>query len=80
MWRHGNVSYKWFYEVQNGHIQQQDWHGLTLILAWINNYIHYNVWDKITYPFPNLDCVTIDIWEWISNFVPDLTCHVTTQD
>ena len=21
--------------------------------AWISNYIHYNVWEEITYPFPN---------------------------
>ena len=25
--------------------------SLTLIPAWIRNYIHYNVWDEITYPF-----------------------------
>ena len=29
-------------------------HELTLILAWINNYIHYKVWDSMTYPFPSL--------------------------
>ena len=23
-------------------------HGLTLIPAWISNYIHYKVWDEIT--------------------------------
>ena len=28
-------------------------HGITLIPAWISNYIHYNVWDEITYPSPN---------------------------
>ena len=27
--------------------------GLTLIPAWINIYIHFKVWDEITYPFPN---------------------------
>ena len=26
-------------------------HGLTLIPAWISNYIHYNMWDEITNPF-----------------------------
>ena len=26
-------------------------HGLTLIPASISNYIHYKVWDEITYPF-----------------------------
>ena len=30
------------------------WHGLTLIPALIKNYIHYKVWDEITYPFINL--------------------------
>ena len=30
-------------------------HGLTLIPAWINNHIHYKVWDEITYPFLNFD-------------------------
>ena len=29
------------------------WHGLTLILARITNYIHYKVWDEISYPFHN---------------------------
>ena len=27
--------------------------GLTLITAWISNYIHYEMWDEITYPPPN---------------------------
>ena len=31
-------------------------HGLTLILAWISNYIHYKLWDEITYPFLNFNC------------------------
>ena len=30
-------------------------HGLTLIPAWISNYIHYNVWDEVTYPFLNFN-------------------------
>ena len=31
------------------------WHGLTLILTWISNYIHYKVQDEIAYPFPNFN-------------------------
>ena len=27
--------------------------------AWISNYIHYNVWDEITYPFLNFNGATI---------------------
>ena len=34
------------------------WHplnqrGLTLFPAWMSNYIHYEIWDEIIYPFPN---------------------------
>ena len=33
-------------------------HGLTLIQALISNYIQYNVWDEITYPFLNFNRAT----------------------
>ena len=38
-----------------------DKHGLTLILAWISNYIHYNVCE-ITYPLPNFNGITVEVW------------------
>ena len=28
--------------------------------TWINNYIHYNVWDEITYPFLNFNGATVE--------------------
>ena len=28
------------------------------------------MWDKNTYQFPNFNCATIEVWEWISNFIP----------
>ena len=37
-------------------------HGLTLILTWISNYIHYNVWDEIISPFPNFNDETVEVW------------------
>ena len=37
-------------------------HGLTLIPAMISNYIDHNTWSEIT-------CGTVEIWEWISNFI-----------
>ena len=49
--------------------------GLTLITAWISNYIHYEMWDEITYPPPNFQhCsrAAIEGWEWISNFIHTL--------
>ena len=50
------------------------WHGLTLIPAWISNYIHYKVWDEITDQFPNFN----DYTEWIGNLIPQFTGHVLT--
>ena len=49
----GKAEYTWgqFYK-----------HGLTLIPTWISIYIHYKVWDEITYPFPNFNCCAIDVW------------------
>ena len=51
-------------------------HGLTLISALISNYIHYKVWDEITYPFSNFNSATVEVWEWISNFIPHFTGHM----
>ena len=36
-------------------------HGLTLIPAWIGNYIHYKEWDEITYPSLNFNSATIEV-------------------
>ena len=27
------------------------------------------VWDEITYPFPNFNGYTIEVWEWVSNII-----------
>ena len=49
------------------HISKRDpWvpfyqHGLTLIPAWISNYIHYKVWDEITNPFLNFNGATVEV-------------------
>ena len=51
-----------------------------LLLIWIkfdpsidNDYIDYKVWAEITYPFPNFNSATFEVWEWISNFIPCAT-------
>ena len=28
------------------------------------------VTDEITYPFPNLNGATVEVWEWKRNFIP----------
>ena len=36
-------------------------HGLTLIRAWISNYINYKVWGEITYRFINFNGATVEV-------------------
>ena len=43
------------------------WYGSTSILAWINNNEPHKVWNEITYPFPNFNGCTSEVWEWIRN-------------
>ena len=51
--------------------------GLTVIPAWINNYIHCKVWCENTYPFLKIE--PLKCWEWISNFNPHFTGYVITR-
>ena len=37
------------------------WRGLTLIPAWISDYIHHKVWDEITYPVTNFNGSTLKL-------------------
>ena len=45
------------------------WCGLTLIPAWINNYIQYKVWKEIIYQFQNSKLAAIGM----SIFIPHFT-------
>ena len=38
----------------------------------------YEVWDEITYPFQNFNDTTVEVWEWINNFIPHFSGHVFT--
>ena len=37
-----------------------------------------NMWDEITYPFPNISGWTVEVWEWISNLIPHFIMDVIT--
>ena len=50
--------------------------GLTLISAWISNYIYYKLWHEVTYPFPNSS--TVEIWELICNFISHFIIYILT--
>ena len=43
---------------------------------WISEYIHYKVWEEITYWFPNFNGCTGEVWERISNSIAHFTGHV----
>ena len=36
------------------------------------------MWDEITYPFPNVNDATVEVWEWISNFILHFIMDVIT--
>ena len=52
------------------------WHGVSLTLAWISNYIYYKEGYKITNTFPNFNIANIDVWEWMNNRTPYFTGDV----
>ena len=45
----------------------------SLIPAWISSYIHNKMWDEMTYPFPNFNGAAVEVWNWISSFIPHFT-------
>ena len=61
--------------LHQGHFYQ---YGLTLIPAWKSNYIHHKMWGEFLFPFSNSNSATIEVWEWISYFIPQFTGHVIT--
>ena len=38
--------------------------------------MHSKVWDEFTPPFPSFKGYSTDVWEWISNFIPDFMMNV----
>ena len=44
----------------------------------VNNYMLNKVWDEITYPLSNSNGRTVEVWVWISNFIPHCTMDVVT--
>ena len=35
--------------------------------------------DEIAYSFPNFNGATVEVWEWISNLIPNFVLHVITD-
>ena len=34
------------------------------------------VWDEIPYPFLNVNGVTVEVYEWISNSIPHIVMYI----
>ena len=47
-----------------------------LIPSWISNLMLNEVWDAITDPFPNSNGCTVEVWEWVRNFIPHFVMDV----
>ena len=50
--------------------------------AWKSDDIHYKVLGEICYPFPNVNGATVEVKEWISNFIStlqDLWLYITGE-
>ena len=50
-----------------------------VIEAWLSNHIPSKDWDEITYPIPNFNGHTIEVWKWISNLISHFIMDVITD-
>ena len=46
--------------------------------TYISNYMPIKMWNEITYPFPNFNGCTVEVWKGISNFLPHFIMDVIT--
>ena len=53
-------------------------YGLTLIPTWVSDHIYSKVCEEITYPFPNFNGVTVEVWERINDFIPHFIIDTIT--
>ena len=50
----------------------------TSVLAWINDYTHYNIQGEVIYPFPNFNSAIVEVWKSTNNFIPQFSRRVIT--
>ena len=43
---------------------------ITNIPAWMSNHMSSKGWYEITYPYPNFNGCTVEVWDWINDFLP----------
>ena len=73
-----HISQRSLWNVPQSFYISQGSYEHSFIPAWICNHIHYKMSSEITYPFPNFNGCTIEVWEWTSDFIPHFPGHVIT--
>ena len=51
---------------------------LYLIPVWVSNRNPSKVWDEIFYPSPNFNGCAIEVWKWISSYIPHFEMDIIT--
>ena len=89
--RFSKQSWSWWFETLSCPLWRLcndsigSYHPGPFLLTWINFnprmevvYTHYKMWDEIIHPFLNVKHATVEVWEWIRNFIPHFTGHGIT--
>ena len=50
--------------------------NLTISNRMVNKVFGAITWGQITYPFPNFNNATVEVWKRIGNFIPHFVMHV----
>ena len=74
------VNRTWLFHAVNPYVKQGQFYylGLTLIREWISNHMPSTVWYEITYPFPNFNGSTVEVWKWLCNLIAHSIMNVIT--
>ena len=50
-----------------------------ILSTWMSNHMHSKVQGVVTYQFPNFNGYTVEVLEWIGNFISYFTDHVISN-
>ena len=80
-WNVTHISWCWGTQVEWIKKRRVSWgpfylHELILASAWTCNPMPGEVWDDITYPFPNFNGATVEVWKLMNKFIPHFILHV----
>ena len=75
------MIYMWFgYALLGGSYAMGSWwiHVIysPILSSMDKYYIHYKVWGEIIYTCLNFNVETLEVWEWVSNFMPHFIMDV----